>query len=169
MSFLHLGRPYDVTGSAPHFWSQACSNTYLLLAVHDNGWKVVNGSLVIDWDDPENIEQVKESVRVLLRGCGCKSGCSTRRCSCCKAGRKCGPGCRCSNCQNVPSSTQVSSTSQTETSDDVKQEELMDDNNVRQLHHDELVADDDDGEIVSDVDDEDVECYPDDSDFDSEV
>ena len=152
-----------------HFWSQACSNTYQLLAVHDNGWKVVDGSLVIDWDDPENIEQVKESVRVLLRGCGCKRGCSTRRCSCCKAGRKCGPGCRCSNCQNVPSSTQVSSTSQTETSDDVEQEELMDDSNIRQLHHDELVDDDDDGEIVSDVDDEDVECYPADSDFDSEV
>ena len=74
----------------------ASSNTYQLLAL--------GGRLrrVIDWDDPQNLEQVKESVRQLLRGCGCKIGCNTKRCSCCKATHKCGPGCRCSNCQNVP-------------------------------------------------------------------
>ena len=50
------------------------------------------GSLEIDWDDPENYELVKENVRLLL-----------------KAGGNCGPGCRCSNCCNVPNSNQVPS------------------------------------------------------------
>ena len=48
-------------------------------------------ALAIDWDDPDNTEQVKENVRFLLCGCGCKSGCSIKRCSCCNAGRRCGP------------------------------------------------------------------------------
>ena len=49
------------------------------------GWKVVDGCLEIEWDDPSNFEQVKESVRLLLRRCGCKKGCNNRRCSCFKA------------------------------------------------------------------------------------
>ena len=74
---------------------------------------------------------MKESVRLLLRGCECKKGCNTKVFMLCK----CGPGCRCNNCQNIPSSTQLSSmsTSETETSDDVEQEELAGDDNVRQL------------------------------------
>ena len=38
----------------------------------------------------------------MLRGCSCKTGCKTRRCSCRKAERKCGPGCGCCNCENSP-------------------------------------------------------------------
>ena len=72
-----------------HFWSQACSNTYRLLDVNEFGWRVVEGCLEIDWDDPSNTEQVKESVRLLLRGCKCKKGCNNR-CSCFKSGVKCG-------------------------------------------------------------------------------
>ena len=126
MSFLHHGRPYVVTGSAAsHLWSQAFSSRYHLLALHDNGWKFVEDALAIDWDDPDNTKQLKENVRLLLYGCGCKSGCRTKKCSCCNAGRRCGPGCRCGNCQNVSSFTQMSRTSQTETSDDVEEEELV--------------------------------------------
>ncbi len=50
--------------------------------VNECGWKVVEGCLEIDWDDPGNFEQVKESVHLLLRGCGCKKGCCNNRCSC---------------------------------------------------------------------------------------
>ena len=64
-----------------HFWSQTCNSAYHLLDANDFGWKVVEGSLEIDWDDPSNTEQVKESVRLLLRGCKCKKGCNNRRCS----------------------------------------------------------------------------------------
>ena len=33
--------------------------------VNEIGWKVVDGCLEIEWDDPSNFEQVKESVRLL--------------------------------------------------------------------------------------------------------
>ena len=72
-----------------HFWQQAGNNVYHLLDVNEIGWKVVDGYLEIEWDDPNNFEQVKERVRLLLRGCGCKKGCNNRRCSCFKAGGKC--------------------------------------------------------------------------------
>ena len=49
-------------------------------------------------------EQVKESVHLLLRGCGCKKGCCNNTCSYFKAGVKCGPGCRFTNCENLPKS-----------------------------------------------------------------
>ena len=145
-----------------HFWSQASSNSYYTLPLNDNGWKVTEGCLEIDWDDDQNSEQVKENVRLLLRGCGCKKGCNTKRCSCCKAGRKCGPGCRCSHCENVPSSIQVSRTPETETSDEVETEELEDDINIRHQYHTEMVEYEDGAEIASDS--EDTEDHPADSD-----
>lgn len=40
-----------------------------------------------------------------MKGCSCKRGCRTRQCSCVKAERKCGPGCRCYNCVNVYSTS----------------------------------------------------------------
>ena len=55
-----------------HFWQQASKNMYHLLDVNEFGWKVVEGCLEIDWDEPSNFEHVKESVRLLLWGCGCK-------------------------------------------------------------------------------------------------
>ena len=119
-----------------HFWSQACNSTYHLLDVNNFGWKVVEGSLEIDWDDPRNAEQVKESVRLLLRGCKCKKGCNNRRCSCFKAGVKCGPGCRCANCENLPSSKSQPDESE---GNQVEQQELQDDRSLRLAYNSELV------------------------------
>ena len=42
--------------------------------MHDHGWKVVEDALA------GNIEQVKESVRLLVHGCGCKRG-NAKRCN----------------------------------------------------------------------------------------
>ena len=81
MSFLHHRRPLDGTGSAPlviSFWQQAGNNVYHVLDVNEFGWKVVDGCLEIEWVDPSNFEQVKESVHPLLRGCCCKKGCNNR-------------------------------------------------------------------------------------------
>ena len=39
------------------------NSTYHLMDVNEFGWKVVEGHLQIDWDDPSNTEQVKESER----------------------------------------------------------------------------------------------------------
>ena len=83
------------------FWALACNNAYNLLPLSKYGWKVNGECLEIDWDSNENLETVRDTVSLLLKGCSCKTGCSSKRCSCCKAGRKCGPGCRCSNCNNV--------------------------------------------------------------------
>ena len=61
------------------------------------------------------------------------------------------PGCRCSNCENVPSINPVKSTPDVLANDDVEQEELEGDHNVRQLCNAELV-DDVDNECASDED-----------------
>ena len=37
----------------------------------------------------------------LNKGCTCKTGCKTKRCSCVKKERKCGAGCECKGCVNV--------------------------------------------------------------------
>ena len=58
--------------------------------------------MVVCWESPENLEKVQHTLSLLLKGCSCKSGCTNRRCSCLKAGRKCGPGCRRINCLNNP-------------------------------------------------------------------
>ena len=88
-----------------NFWKQAGCNQYSLLDIIQFGWKISEGSLLIDWDAPENIEVVRQRVGLLLRGCSCKKGCKTNRCSCRKRCRKCGPGCSCCNCENGPTSS----------------------------------------------------------------
>ena len=46
-------------------WSQASSNRYDLLAVHDNGWKVGKGCLEIDWDDLRTLTSEGECTSVV--------------------------------------------------------------------------------------------------------
>ena len=59
--------------------------------------------IVICWDTEESRRKVKERVMLLLKGCGCKSGCKSGRCGCIKRRVACGPGCRCINCINTES------------------------------------------------------------------
>ena len=124
MSFLPHGRPLGDTGSAHAgcHTSGAKHAAMQHLDVNEFGWRVVEGCLEIDWDDPRNTEQVKESVRLLLWGCKCKKGYNNRRCSCFKSGIKCGPGCRCANCENLPSS--IGSQPDKPYDNDVEQQEL---------------------------------------------
>ena len=96
-------------------WQQAESNNVVLASLSSNGWaRDEDGTLVICWDTEESRRKVKERVMLLLKGCGCKSGCKSGRCGCksgCKSGRcgcikrrvACGPGCRCINCTNTES------------------------------------------------------------------
>ncbi len=44
---------------------------------------------------------VDARVTGLLKGCKCKAGCSTKRCSCRNKGRNCSIGCDCINCTNT--------------------------------------------------------------------
>ena len=113
--------------------------------------------LFTDWDDPSSTKQVKESVCLLLRGCRCKKGCCNR-CACVKAGVKCGPGCRCTNCENIPSSR-----SQPDEPDDsaVEQQELQDDCSLRLAYNSEVVNDID-GAAASDHEQDDENLSEDD-------
>ena len=121
-----------------HYWSLATQNRYNILDVTLFGWKLVNGVIEVDWDDPQNVSRVRERVQLLLHGCGCKKGCTTRRCSCVKSGKKCGPGCTCCNCANV-----VCGHSNVEELETVENAE---DEAIRQQYFNELVDDDNDEE-----------------------
>ena len=68
-----------------HMWQQAESNNVVLAPLSSNGWaRDEDGSLVICWDTEESRRKVKERVMLLLKGCGCKSGCKSGRCGCIK-------------------------------------------------------------------------------------
>ncbi len=84
-----------------HMWQQAECNEMMLASLNGNGWIVGHQSIEILWDTAENIQSVRQNVKLLMNGCGCKSGCRTGRCGCKKSSRLCGAGCRCTNCQNT--------------------------------------------------------------------
>ena len=50
------------------------------------------------------MKQISHRVHLLFKGCTCKKGCTNRQCGCQKNGEKCGPGCTCQNCKNMPGS-----------------------------------------------------------------
>lgn len=85
-------------------WNQATHNMMLYPPLEGNGWKFTdNNEFVIDWDSEENVTQVWTRVMLIKKGCGCKTGCTSGRCKCRKAGTHCGPGCKCTGCCNLPS------------------------------------------------------------------
>ena len=61
-------------------------------------------TLEIDWDSTSdaNVAQVRTTVALIKKGCGCKTGCLSARCKCKKGGNHCGPGCKCIRCCNLP-------------------------------------------------------------------
>ena len=67
----------------------------------DFGWNVTDESLTFDWDSENNMEAVRQRVVQLLKGCKCKTGCTTSRCGCRKKGKQCSEGCECTNCSNT--------------------------------------------------------------------
>ena len=103
-------------------WRQADQNTVTLKPITDYGWSLIDNTLTIIWDTSENIEAVRNRVKLLLRGCKCVTGCKTGRCSCRKSNRECAEGCQCTNCLN----TFVSTTKTTEQAQDevVEEEEV---------------------------------------------
>ena len=60
---------------------------------HDN-------TLSTMWDSHDNIAAVHERINVLLKGCKCATGCSTKCCGCRKNEKDCSVGCGCRNCDN---------------------------------------------------------------------
>ena len=66
-----------------------------------------DGTYNIDWEAPEIIERVKNTIEFLTKRCTCKKGCRTNNCECKKKSRYCGPGCECQGCNNLPSVNQT--------------------------------------------------------------
>ena len=104
------------------------------------GWKVADNKLAVDWDAPENVLNIHKRVDLLLRGCSCKKGCKTKR-SCRKAGRTCGPGCACCNCENSP----VCSCSE-EVDTSLEDEENAEDSARKRREEEDVVETDDEDE-----------------------
>jgi hypothetical protein len=63
---------------------------------------VSNEELKTVWDTAHNIDQVKEKIVSISSGCGCKTGCTSKRCACFKKDPRayCGQGCKCVECNN---------------------------------------------------------------------
>ena len=139
-----------------HMWQQAQSNAMMLAPLHRHGWTRDNdGKLHIYWDTEENRQTVKSRVDLLMKGCSCKSGCSTKRCGCQKNGELCGPGCQCVNCKNtMDKRRQATKECHSEDTDDTH------------MHYDDLQ--DDIGFIMDNVFGE-SNMYTEDSDIDSDL
>ena len=81
-------------------WQQASCRHVVMPHLELYGWNIVDGVLYCDWDSPENIFKVKDRVAFVTKGCSCKTGCTQQKCSCKKASKLCGPGCKCLGCKN---------------------------------------------------------------------
>ena len=84
-----------------NLWKQADTNTVITKPITDYGWKVIDGTLSVEWDSEGNMEAVKERVAGLLKGCGCRTGCQTRQCGCRAKEKACAEGCTCTSCTNT--------------------------------------------------------------------
>ena len=148
-----------------HYWSEAAQNYCNVLDFTCFGWKINDGCLEIDWDDPLNVAEVRQHVQLLLCGCSCKKGCATRRCSCLKAEQKCGSGCSCCNCENtVNALIHVALEVEIETAG-IETDEMEADEAQRQQYFNEIVEDEEEDSENSSSD-EDMGCAVlDDSDF----
>ena len=86
--------------------------------------------LEIDWDSAENIAQIRTTVALVKKGCGCKTGCVSARCKCRKQGNHCGPGCKCLRCCSLPVLAPANISNINETSDESSSEEELSTENM---------------------------------------
>ena len=94
-------------------WKRAClvlsiyehctQNNIKYLPLIGNGWNLSNSNLTIDWDSEENMINIRQTVALMRKGCGCKTSFQSS-CKCKRAGNYC-YGCKCVGCCNLPSPT----------------------------------------------------------------
>ena len=79
-------------------WKSALQPVMSPPSICEFGWEVNEGLVNIRWMTmPAAPDGILENVN-----CGCKSGCSTRRCACRKAELNCTGLCSCCDCTNAP-------------------------------------------------------------------
>ena len=100
-SISALWRHWQRTCWVVEYWKHADNNTMIMEDLPNNGWRYEGAELVVDWDSQENARDVQERVDLLTKGCKCRTGCTTLRCSCQKSGSTCSVGCECVNCNNL--------------------------------------------------------------------
>ncbi|XP_022111561.1 uncharacterized protein LOC110990766 [Acanthaster planci] len=87
-------------------WGSALQPVFDYPDVKCYGWAQSENDardICIVWDSSDNMERVRKNVYHLTRGCSCnKNKCLNRQCKCQKNNQRCGPGCTCRNCENVP-------------------------------------------------------------------
>lgn len=112
------------------------------------GWsRQPDGKLEVVWDTVENQTKAKERIEFVLKGCKCKTGCTSKRCKCKKSARMCGPGCQCLNCLNT-------STHQVNKDLDEEQHHMIVDSQEDSWESDGYVEESDDDLEIDDDDDE---------------
>lgn len=95
-------------------WQQALCSTMQVPNLTQYGWSVnAAGEVLVEWDTEESISAVKALLQSLTSGCSCKTGCTTKRCKCSKAGQRCSVGCHCHDCKNNATSRRNSSRAST--------------------------------------------------------
>ncbi len=102
-------------------WQSSQQWVFMYPQITDYGWTDDTNGVQVKWDSPENVDQIKENVLYLTRGCGCKkSMCKNNVCKCRKNGTTCGPGCTCVGCENCVSVADVDNCSEYSDSDSEK-------------------------------------------------
>ncbi|VDI21136.1 Hypothetical predicted protein [Mytilus galloprovincialis] len=85
------------------YWKQGNTNFMSLPDLNSYGWNISDGEITVVWDTEINLKKVNDTIQWYTKGCSCKSGSTTLRCSCKKSANKyCSPGCKCVNCVNLP-------------------------------------------------------------------
>ena len=80
-----------------YLWRNALQATLSPPPISEFGWEINDGNVRVKWMTmPAAPDGILENVN-----CGCKSGCSTRRCACVKAELKCTGLCACRDCLNI--------------------------------------------------------------------
>lgn len=80
-----------------HIWKCALQAIISPPSMDDFGWEIKDGQVLVKWMSmPVAPDGILENVN-----CGCRSGCSTKRCACVRAELKCTGLCGCNNCMNI--------------------------------------------------------------------
>jgi hypothetical protein len=85
-------------------WDSACTGWMSIPVIESFGYKRNGrtGALELVYDFEVQMKRIEAQVELVLRGCGCKTGCESRKCKCQKVGERCSVACRCVSCKNIP-------------------------------------------------------------------
>ena len=118
-----LSKHLDRSNYQAAIWRKALTPTIHPPDITNHGWIIQDGFVSINWMAlPPAPDGILENVN-----CGCKTGCSSNRCSCFKENLTCTPLCRCQQCTN-------SKTGETQTDEDSEDE--LDDTETQDVSSD---------------------------------